>query len=767
MKSSSFSKALAFIFLLVTVGLLTWTLVNLRMITDRIDSNIFSLIPKSERNIVAEEFVNRLSNNTDKSMAVLISSSNISTSFQAEKVFRSQIKELELESLSIEDNLSAYVSLLKSHKSGLITLEGVSLLDRESSNFWYEKSNALAYSIAGLVVPWRDDPFGLLNDWIYKLGKNIRIYPYGDSLVVDHEGVSYIVIFLEAKESLGSIQSQSILVDAINLAIVETKNKFQQVQFLKSGVIFIASDTAKVTKDEISIIGLISSITALILITLIFRNFYAIAVVLITVSVGFLYAFLTCFFIFPKVYILTLAFGTSLIGMSVDYCLYWLTSSIDDLRNPFVRRRYLIPGMLLAFLTTLMGYCLMAITPFPVLSQMAVFSIGGITSSWLAVVLVFPYIKKLNFNSNATYSLVRYIRPGFFHDFPAFRYLVISLIILLSFYGVFTFKVNDDIRLLSNFDKNLINQQVQVSKILDIPSPSQFFIVTGDSEADALNRAEGLSKNLDQLVSDGYISGYQSITQYVPSLDAQTIASKAYDSTNRTLALEKISKEMDMDDQWFRTINQINSPLTLADLRNLPIYKKLSYLWIDSQMTTKSTAILLMGVRGPESVEQLSKLIMPNVIWVDKPQEISNIFQRYRTLFSYIVLVGYFLTFLALYAKYKLEAWRAILPPIFATFMTLCVLNLMGETVGLLTVIAFALLLGVGTDYGIFLLQYPNDRKVLFSISIAALMTLISFGSLSFSSVPALHGFGITLFWGVFLSWLLTIFFARRSIKYD
>jgi predicted exporter len=489
--------------------------------------------------------------------------------------------------------------------------------------------------------------------------------------------------------------------------------------------------------------------------------------VLITVSVGFLYAFLTCFFLFPKVYILTLAFGTSLIGMSVDYCLYWLTSSIDDLRNPFARRRYLIPGMLLAFLTTLMGYCLMAITPFPVLSQMAVFSIGGITSSWLAVVLVFPYIKKLNFNSNATYSLVRYIRPGFFHDFPAFRYLFISLIILLSFYGVFTFKVNDDIRLLSNFDKNLINQQVQVSKILDIPSPFQFFIVTGDSEADALNRADSLSKNLDQLVSDGYISGYQSITQYVPSLDAQTIASKAYDSTNRTLALEKISKEMDMDDQWFRTINQINLPLTLADLRNLPIYKKLSYLWIDSQMTTKSTAILLMGVRGPESVEQLSKLIMPNVIWVDKPQEISNIFQRYRTLFSYIVMVGYFLTFLALYAKYKMEAWRAILPPIFATFMTLCVLNLMGETVGLLTVIAFALLLGVGTDYGIFLLQYPNDRKVLFSISIAALMTLISFGSLSFSSVPALHGFGITLFLGVFLSWLLTIFFARRSIKYD
>ena len=87
----------------------------------------------------------------------------------------------------------------------------------------------------------------------------------------------------------------------------------------------------------------------------------------------------------------------------------------------------------------------------------------------------------------------------------------------------------------------------------------------------------------------------------------------------------------------------------------------------------------------------------------------------------------------------------------------------MGETIGLLSVIAFALLLGVGTDYGIFLLQYPGDRKVLFSISIAALMTLISFGSLSLSSVPALHSFGIALLFGVLLSWTLTIFFAKDN----
>ena len=116
-----------------------------------------------------------------------------------------------------------------------------------------------------------------------------------------------------------------------------------------------------------------------------------------------------------------------------------------------------------------------------------------------------------------------------------------------------------------------------------------------------------------------------------------------------------------------------------------------------------------------------------------------------------------------LYFRYKRDAWRAIAPPILATLITLGILSLLGESISLLSVVAFALLLGVGTDYGIFLLQYPGDRRVLLSISVAALMTLISFGSLAFSSIPALHSFGIALLFGVFLSWLLTLFFARQG----
>ena len=763
MKSFNFSKTLAVLFLSVTLGLAIWVALNNHVISSRLDNNVFSLLPKSERNVVAELFIDRVAKKGERSLVVLLSSGNLETSLEAEKTFKSLIKSLDIKKTQSHVGYAEYVSKLLVHKSGLVTSEDISLLDSQPAAFWVDKSNAIAYSMGSSPIPWRDDPFGLLGDWLYSLGGVTKIRPYGDSLVVERAGVSYIALPMEIDSSVESLSAQVVLADAINSAIGETKLKHQGVEILKTGVVFFATDTSKSIKSDISLIGLISGISALLLVIFIFRSLYGVAIVLITVAIGFLYALLACVFIFPKVYILTLAFGTSLIGMSVDYCLYWLTASIDDNKNSFERRRYLLPGMFLALITTAMGYFLMAITPFPVLSQMAMFSIAGITAAWLTVVLIFPYINKLRFSANSSLTLVNYIQPKNYRISVAVRKVMIAAMILLSLYGILSFRSNDNIRSLASFDKELIAQQIKISDILNLPSPSQFFIVSGSNEEEALSRAEELTNKLDKLVSEGVISGYQSITRFIPSVTAQTAASRAYLSQGKENATKQIAKEFGMSEAWVQSLNKINQPLTVGELQDTSFYNSLSYLWFTSDSSSnKSTAVLLTGVSDAEALTKLSKLADQNVSWVNKPQEISDVFTRYRTLFSYVIAIGYLLTFVVLCFKYGKSAWRAVLPSILATCITLAILSLAGEAVTLMTVIAFALLFGLGTDYGIFLLQYPSDKKVLLSITTAALMTLISFGSLSLSSVPALHSFGVTLFYGILLSWFLTLFFAKE-----
>ncbi len=763
MKPFNSSKPLATLFLSVTLGLAIWVALNLQGISSRLDNNVFSLLPKSERNALAEEFIGRVAKNGERSLVVLLSSNNLEASLEAEKTFRSLIKSLDVKSASSQDGFAQYVSKIRAHQSGLVTSEDITLLESQPAAFWVDKSNALAYSMGSSPIPWKDDPFGLLGDWLYQLGSITKVRPYGDSLVVNKAGISYVVLPMEVDSSIDSISSQVKLADAINTAIGETKLQHQGVDILKAGVIFFAADTSKSIEKDISLIGCISGVFALLLIIFIFRSVYAVAVVFVTVLIGFLYAVLACLLIFPKVYILTLAFGTSLIGMSVDYCLYWLTASIDDTKSPLERRRYLLPGMLLALMTTAIGYFLMATTPFPVLSQMAVFCIAGISAAWLTVVLIFPYMDALRFSSNSSLSLVNYIQPRKTHLSAPVRRVVVIGLILTSLYGILSFQPNDNIRSLASFDKELIAQQMKTSEILDMPSPSQFFIVSGATEEETLSRAEQLTSQLDQLASEGVIGGYQSITRFIPSIARQAMASKAYASKPRGDAAKKVAKEFGMDSTWVQSQQQIDQPLTVDAIRDTAFYEKLSYLWFDSDsLAMKSTAVLLTGVSGAVAVGKLSQLADTNITWIDKPQEISDVFARYRTLFSYVIAFGYLLTFVAIYLKYGKSAWRAVLPPILATCLTLSILTVTGEAITLMTVIAFALLLGVGTDYGIFLLQYPSDKRVLLSISIAALMTLISFGSLSLSAVPAVHSFGIALLFGVLLSWALTLFFAQR-----
>jgi predicted exporter len=555
---------------------------------------------------------------------------------------------------------------------------------------------------------------------------------------------------------------RNVLAQTIINAIDITQQDLPSIKIHKAGVLFYASATAIKAEAEIFFIGIISVIAALALITLAFRSFVAIGAVFLTVCIAFLYAFLICFFIYPKVYLLTLAFGTSLIGMSVDYCLYWLTGSIDDTKTPGERRKYLLPGMALALLTTVIGYAFLSATPFPVLSQMAVFSVSGLIAAWLCVVLFFPMLSQVQFKGNGFSRAFSVIKPGFGISNLFYKFVLSSLLIGAGVYGAITFKGTDNIRALASYDANLVAEQAMVSKLIGLPSPAQFFIVSGNSPDEVLSATEGLIQKLQPLLQSHQISNFQAISSYVPSLDIQMKNRESYANLVDEKVLQKISKAMDMPNSWVNSQTEPSKILTFEEFEKSPMFKQMKGLWFQDD-GKYFTAVLLSGISDQSTIDELSRMGGDSIGWINKPEEISGIFKRYRTLFSILIGLGYIITFIGISIRYKTEAWRAIAPPVLATFITIAILSALGEPIGLLSILAFALLLGVGTDYGIFLLQYPVDDRVTFSITIGALMSLVSFGTLTFSHVPVLHSFGITLLFGISLSWALTIFFAKKD----
>ena len=359
MKQLNLIKWLASSFLLTTVGLLVWAGLNFTYISHQIDNDLMSLLPKSERDTKSEKVISRITKNGENSLVLIIGSENLDESLKAEKLLQDNFKTLDLRQSNSNLDLSDIANFYLPYKGSLLTTEDVHQLNNNSSKFWYDKSLSLAYSFSGMAFSWKDDPFGLLSDWLGSLART-KVRPYGSSLIIEDSGSTYVVMPLELSNPDLNMGQRNALAQSIIQAIDKTQQDLPSIKIQKAGVLFYASATASKAEAEISIIGIISAIAALGLITLAFRSLVAIGAVFLTVCIAFLYAFLICVFIYPKVYLLTLAFGTSLIGMSVDYCLYWLTGSIDDTKNPDERRKYLLPGMALALVTTVIGYAFLS-----------------------------------------------------------------------------------------------------------------------------------------------------------------------------------------------------------------------------------------------------------------------------------------------------------------------------------------------------------------------------------------------------------------------
>jgi predicted exporter len=100
-----------------------------------------------------------------------------------------------------------------------------------------------------------------------------------------------------------------------------------------------------------------------------------------------------------------------------------------------------------------------------------------------------------------------------------------------------------------------------------------------------------------------------------------------------------------------------------------------------------------------------------------------------------------------------------------AAAFSVAVLGWLHVPLQLFSVLALALLLGVGVDYGIFLLEHPGDGVSWTAIVLGAASTLLAFGLLALSSTPALHAFGMTMLSGVGAVWMLSPWFRPDPMQ--
>ena len=750
------------------------------------DTDIMALLPVQERDPVLQQSFSHMVDAAQQRLIVLVGADDWDDARRAADAYSATLAARKdvFEATPInEQTQNDMLSLFQRHRLTLLTAAQEAQLREQPAQFWLEVALAKLYAPFGgpKLGSWQEDPFGLFSGWVQERAQETPVRPRDGHLFVADAQRQYVLLPLTLKVPALSMTAQETVLPLLKQAGEAARKVAPRVELIQAGVILHAANASAQASGEVSTIGIGSLLGIILLMWFAFHSFKPISLILLSIGIGSLGALSVCWMLFGHIHLMTLVFGASLIGVAQDYGIYFLCNRLaadEKLDSPALLKR-LLPGLGLTLLAAVIGYMGLALTPFPGLRQMAVFSALGLVFAWLTVACWFPAL--IGGRTLKSGGLVR-VYGAALRRWPLLRLnratLVAAVVFVLAAgYGISRLGVNDDIRLLQNPPKHLIADQIKLSKLLDAPTPVQYFLVRGDSAETVLRREEALKARLDTLIAAKRISGYQAISNWAPSANTQAARRALIEA--KLLAdggpLQGIAAQAGEDARWIAATRDgllaAGAPLTLDDFLKSPASEPWRHLWLGQ---TEGVYASIVALRGLSSAAVPQVLLaaegLDGVQWVDKVAEISSVLGRYRAYMSWVVLGAYVVVFALLFPRYRGRTWRVLAPTALASIATLALLGFASQNLQLFHVLALMLLLGVGVDYGIFMQEHPDrrDHTPWLAVGMSAANTILSFGLLGLSSTPALQAFGLTMLLGTALVWLIVPCFGSiKESKHD
>ncbi|MBI3897953.1 MAG: MMPL family transporter [Gammaproteobacteria bacterium] len=621
---------------------------------------------------------------------------------------------------------------------------------------------------AGFGTPLQQDPLGLFDGYLASLPllRANSTLEFTDGWLLAHDSDrTFVVLSAAINASPHDSAAQQRLQVVFNGAYGALD---RDVTVLRTGAAFYAIAARESAERELHLIGIGSLVGIALMLYLVFRSFRPILFGLLSVAIGIGAAIVVTVLVFGEVHLITLVFGASLLGEAVDYAIQYYAARLDAGPSWDARRglRAVLPGISIAVITSVLGYGALALAPFPGLRQIALFSIVGLVTAYVVVVLLLPWVTRaparrrpqalLQAAERTLAGVERYASARV-------RWLVIIAIVAISLPGWWQLTSDDNVRLLINPPKQLADEEVAVRRLTGLDQGGQFFLVEGRDPQQLLEREEALTPRLRELEGRGLLTQHQAVSDFVPSrkhqqqnyvwYGAQVFAPTA--ELTRVLATQgfraDVAQRYGADYRQSAT-QRLEPAAWLAWPGTVPW----RHLWLGEDVDGYASVVTLSGFKSVAVLEPAAQ-DLPGVTLVNKAGDVSKLFRKYRELGSGALAIAILLIFAVLIWRYRLRAAaHTLLPTLSALVATVAYCGYRHTPLTLFNIMALLLVLGVGVNYTIFLREGIGRRgAVLLGVLLSAATTLLSFGLLGWSSTPALSQFGSTLFVGIVVTVLL------------
>ncbi|MCU8040543.1 MMPL family transporter [Shewanella oncorhynchi] len=781
------------IWLLLMLSASLWTL-QLWQNGARVQSDILAMLPHLQQDKLTERALNQVEATLADQVYIALVAKDETTAISAAKLLMQKL-ETDLvatgKNAALTDIRSADMQLGEAlgqyyfpHRFKLLTAPQAEALATKDIGNLIEAAtaqlyNAFSYANSNLLA---QDPLLLFPANLLALAPSSKVRASQGILLANQGDNVAAVVMAKGRESAFNPNAQLAQMTALTLGLDAVKQSYPDITLLKAGALFHAIAATQTAKSEISILGLASLLGVIALVWLAFRSVMPLLLAIVTISSGLLLAVTFTLSVFGELHLLTLVFGTSLIGIAIDYSFHFYCERLSDTeRSAQATVAYIFPTVTLAFITSALAYVGIGLAPFPGMQQVAIFCAAGLLGAYLTLILAYPLLagSRLPSGSHPLALAGKYLtnltQLSNKLTTPLGMSMFALVIVVWCLVGVTKLTVDDDIRHLQQSPASVTEPENQLRQLLSGGTDNQFLLVRAASEEALLQQLERVSPLLDAAIANQELGNYVSLSRYLPSHQRQDTAYRLQgeiyqtqiDTVLTSLGLDENLKP-ELQASYLAAKEQYISP---ADFFKLEAGKQLAPLWLapngkatdydalnDSGASAEYGAIVLLG--GIQQIDALKARFAQDesVQLIDKVADISAVMGHYRllTLKLLALALGIALLLFSLNFGFK-KAAVVVAVPALAALLTLATLGLTGSPLSLFHALALILVFGIGIDYSLFFASAQNHGKaVMMAVFMSACSTLLAFGLLAFSQTQAIHYFGLTLSLGIGFTFLLS-----------
>lgn len=740
----------------------------------RIESDITAMLPQTAPDAAVAQALERFGAAAGRRNVFLIEAPDFQTARTGGAAFAEALaRNGAFEAVEFERNtgVAALDALLAPYRHGLLAAgDRDRLLHGQSAPLAQDALRGL-YTPGNLLRarPFAEDPFNFYGNFLAGLAQSEgRVALREGVLTAQGPGDAAVLVTATLRDSPFALGPQRAAADALDAAQRALQNTAPAARLSASGVLGHAIANTERATREIGLFGGLSLLGVAVVFLYCFRSPRPLLLVLSTLGLSTLASIVVVHAIFGQIHLLALVFGSSLIGVAVDYVVHFFC---DRFRDPqrwdgVAAYTHVRPAILIGMGTTVLGYLAFLLPPFPGLRQMAVFSVAGLLTAGVTVLLAFPLIAGRGGRpmppalGGAMRALARMRQPAARQWRP-----LLAVALLAVGFGLWRLEFIDDVRALQSSPPRLAAQEAYVRQRLGGGMDTRFFLIEGPDAEALLQREEALRERLDALVDEGRLGGYLALSRRVPSAERQAqnralLAGQVYgeNGTLPWLMAQVGFPEGVTARQRAEFAASEGRYLALSDWLASPVSMPFRSLWLGDTGRGVACAVALNGI-GDLGALRMAAAGLDGVRLIDRVADISTVLSHYRR----VALAGLGAALLAIAAVLALryrwrQALRQLIAPVGGCLLTLAVHGGFGIPANLFTVLALLLVLGLGVDYGVFLREGGAVRPVpMLAISVAALTTLLAFGMLSASATPFIRSLGLAVLTGVASTWLLAI----------